>query len=182
MPDTKAKLRVLAWPSGASAEQNPYAEMTYEGFDRQTVEVVGFYPSMISLPQADVFHIHWPEGIFWGKGERFFPVAVAYAVNVLRTARAVKKRGGLVALTLHNLHPHEGLTGPRAVLFRQFQQALLAQTDLLVSLSSVALDLYRQQHPRAVDIPAVVIPHPHYRKAYPNARSRKACRESFGFA
>lgn len=182
MPDSPVKLRVLAWPNGASVDQNPYAEMTYVGFDRDRAEVDGFYPSMVSLPRADVFHIHWPEGIFWGKGEHWLPVAVAYAINVLRTARAVRKRGGIVALTLHNLHPHEGLTGSRALLFRRFQKALLAQTNLLISLSGVALDLYRDQHPRAADIPAVVIPHPHYRKAYPNARSRSACRETFGFA
>ena len=45
-----------------------------------------------------------------------------------------------MALTLHNLHPHEGLSRPRQHLFDVFQRALLAQTDLLVSLSGVALD------------------------------------------
>ncbi len=181
MAESKVKLRVLAWPSGANIDQNPYAEMTYQGFDRRRVSVVNFYPSMLAVPDADIFHIHWPEGIFWGKGERWLPVAAGYALNVLRIARRVRSGGGLVALTLHNLHPHTGLSGMRRTLWRHFQQALLGQTDLLISLSGVALDIYRDQHPAAAAIPAVVIPHPHYRLAYPNASSREESRRAYGF-
>ena len=66
--DDSETLTVLAWPSGEVSELNPYVRLMYTAFEMPAAQVLAFTPFMRKVPAADIFHIHWPEGIFEGRG------------------------------------------------------------------------------------------------------------------
>lgn len=175
-----APLRVLGWPAGDTSGVNPYVDLMYSAFRPPEVELRPFHPTMRRVPKADVFHIQWPEAIFWeGRGHRS-PVAALNAWNVLRTARTVRARGGRVVLTLHNLEPHKALSSTQSVIWQRYRRALFTEVDHLVSLSHDAWVEFQKAHPTVAHLPAQVIPHPHYRSCYPPATPREQARAAFG--
>lgn len=161
-------IRVLGWPAGHPTDQNPYVRMMYSAFVRPDAQILAFSPLMPRIPAADIFHLQWPEGIFEGRGGSSLWLATAKAHRILRTAKRIRKRGGRVVLTAHNLHPHAALSGQKAKLWAWYHGELLKQTDLIVSLSQVALDDYIRAYPIADSIATTIVPHPHYRDEYPS--------------
>lgn len=160
-------IRVLAWPSGKINELNPYVRMMYSVFVKPDVKLIAFKPFMYKLPQADAIHIHWPEGIFEGRGGKFWTLAALKALMVLRAVDRVRRREGIAVLTIHNLDPHMPLSRREAYLWRWFFSRLLSRADLLISLTEDALGEFRKRHPIACGIPATIVPHPNYRSEYP---------------
>lgn len=173
-------LHVLAWPSGSPQELNPYVRLMYAAFMPPAAKIIAFRPLMRQVPAADVFHIHWPEGIFEGRGGGIAPVAALKAYRVLRVARQIRRAGGLVALTAHNATPHLSLAGWRRTLWERYHPWLLRETGLLIGLSQGSLATFREKNPAAAAIPGCVIPHPHYRTVYPPAPAPRVARETLG--
>jgi beta-1,4-mannosyltransferase len=164
-------IRVLAWPAGHPNDQNPYVRMMYSAFVAPEAEVLAFSPLMLRVPAADIFHLQWPEGIFEGRGGSSLWLVRAKAHRILRAAKQIRRDGGRVVITAHNLQPHAALSGPKAKLWVRFHSELLKQTDLIVSLSQAALDDYVRAHPAAREIATTIVPHPHYRDEYPPVTS-----------
>lgn len=176
----KRPLRVLAWPSGSRQELNPYVRLMYSAFVPPAAILMAFRPLQLRVPAADVFHVHWPEGIFNGKMGGIAPLVVLKAARVLMTARRIRRYTGLVALTAHNTMPHMQLAGWRRTLWQIYHSCLLRETGLLVGLSEGGLAAFRAMHPAAATIPTCVIPHPHYKTIYPTPPSRHAARQQLG--
>lgn len=174
------EIAILAWPSGAPGEENPYTRMIYSACRPPAARVIRFSPLMLRVPGADVFHLHWPEGIFEGRLGASRIGAHLKARRVLRTAALIRRRGGLVVLTAHNLEPHAKLDGWQRALYADFHRSLLATTDLLVGLSAISLAKYAVRYPEAAGISQAVVSHPHYRDSYPPAPSRVAARAALG--
>jgi hypothetical protein len=106
-------LKVLTWPEYRRDDLNPYVSLVYQAFREPRATVANLKLFGSPVPGADVFHIQWTEAIFWAHGRRL-TVAAAKAMAVLRAVRAVRRRGGRVALTLHNLKPHGAPTTARS--------------------------------------------------------------------
>ena len=158
-------LRVLAWPAGRADDLNPYVSLIHLAFVPPAASITAYAPSCAWRGEFDVFHIQWPEAIFEGRGGRRFGLAHMKALLLLHTADRVRARGGIVALTLHNLRPHARFNRWQQRLYRWFHERLLARTDLMIGLSAGTLAAYREAYP-AASAAATIIPHPSYRDAY----------------
>lgn len=177
--EDKKQIRVLAWPPGSPTDQNPYVNMMYSAFTPDKAKIIPFAPLMSRVPDADIFHIQWPESIFEGRGGDSLVLATAKAFRIIATAERLRARGGAVVLTAHNLHPHARMTPLMAMLWRKFHSALLNQLDLIIGLSQTSLRLFLEEHPKARNVETAIIAHPHYCDAYPRA-DRAAARKRFG--
>lgn len=177
--EEEKQLRILAWPPGSPSDQNPYVSMMYSAFTPDKAKIIPFTPLMSRIPDADIFHIQWPESIFEGRGGNSLILATAKAFRIIATAKRLRARGGSVVLTAHNLRPHARMTPLMAMLWRRFHSALLDQLDLIIGLSQTSLKLFLQMHPKARSVETSIIVHPHYCDAYPRA-DRAAARKRFG--
>jgi len=180
MPTKTSPLRMLAWPSGSQQELNPYVRLMYSAFVPPAAIVTAFQPLQLYIPPADVFHVHWPEGIFNGRMGGIAPFAALKALRVLMVSRRIRRHGGLVALTAHNATPHMHLTGWRRAVWQTYHSRLLRETGLLVGLSEGGLAAFRDMNPAAASIPGCVIPHPHYKTIYPVPPPRNVARHRLG--
>lgn len=175
-------ITVLGWPLGTPDDLNPYVRLMYRRFVPPDVALLAYRPLMRRVPEADLFHIQWAEGIFEGRGGTIPFVALAKALRVLATADAVRRRGGAVVLTAHNLMPHGTLSAWQRRLYAWYVDALLGRVDLIIALTARGLTLFRDHYPRAAPIAAEVIPHPHYRESYVSTISRPDARAAFRLA
>jgi glycosyltransferase involved in cell wall biosynthesis len=152
----------------------------YSSFVSPAAAVLRFRPLRLRVPAAQVFHLHWPEGIFNGKAGGIRALAILKAAQVVSTARRVRRSGGLVVLTTHNTIPHLRLTGWREALWQKYYPRLLHEVNMLIGLSKDSLETYRQANPSASAIPGHVIPHPHYKTTYPDPPAIHAARAQLG--
>ncbi len=160
-------LRILAWPAGDPSDLNPYVRRMYGAFRAPSASVTAFRPLMRRVPAADIFHIHWPEGIFEGSGSNNPAIVAAKAARVLNAARGIRRSGGKLVVTAHNVTPHRDLTGWRHRIWHAYHARLLGQIDHLIGLSAASLERYRAAHPAIAAVAGTIIPHPHYREDYP---------------
>ncbi|MEG8053697.1 hypothetical protein QP185_11235 [Sphingomonas aerolata] len=160
-------LRILAWPAGDPSDLNPYVRRMYGAFRAPAASVTAFRPLMRRIPAADIFHIHWPEGIFEGSGSNNPAIVAAKAARVLNAARGIRRSGGKLVVTAHNVTPHRDLTGWRHRVWHAYHARLLGQIDHLIGLSAASLERYRAAHPAIAAVAGTIIPHPHYREDYP---------------
>lgn len=180
--DSKTGLEVLAWPACGERDGNPYTALMYSALVPPHARVIDFKPLARAIATPDVFHIHWPEGIFAGRLGGHLPFAALKAWRVIRTARRTRRRGGVVALTIHNFEPHARLSPGQRSLWWTYRRKLLAEVNLLIGLSETGVERYRELNPGAGGIDACIIPHPHFRDSYPVPPSRASARERLGIA
>jgi beta-1,4-mannosyltransferase len=160
-------IRVLAWPEGRDDDLNPYVRRMYGAFVPPAASILAFRPLMRRVPDADILHIHWPEGIFEGAGGDRRLIVALKALRVLGVAKRIRQRGGKVVVTAHNAAPHRALTGWRRMIWQSYHARLLQQVDHIIGLSADSLDSYRAANPIIEAVPSTIIAHPHYRKDYP---------------
>lgn len=172
-------MKILAWPRGSTDDLNPYVKLIYSEFSSPLTTLENFKPLVFQKNIPNIFHIHWPEAIFWLPRRRFSIFPFLAALNVLLVGLRVRLNGGLVALTLHNLTPHEKLSPLDRIIWIIYKNILLAETNLMVSLSQDALNLYELKNPSARKINSIIIEHPHYRTCYPSPKSQAISREFF---
>lgn len=173
-------LNVLAWPAPTPYDVNPYLNLIYCAFVPPRARLLRFTPLMRHLPKADVFQIHWPEGIFKGRASRFPGVARLKAWRVLRTIDYIRSQGGLAVLTLHNSKPHARLSPTKQKLYDRFMASLAGRTDLFVALTNESLRHFQAGRASADRAAAIVIQHPHYRDVYPKPCDQAEARPQFG--
>ncbi|RYF36113.1 MAG: hypothetical protein EOO38_28140, partial [Cytophagaceae bacterium] len=173
-------IRVLAWPIGSAHDLNPYVTLMYSWFVPPAATLIAYRPLMRHVPEADVFHVQWPEGIFEGKGGKIQLVAMAKAWRVISTADKIRRGGGRVVLTAHNLTPHAALPRWQKRLYDRYFLSLLKRVDLIVALTNEALTLFRATYPVIAKTAAEVVPHPHYRQCYTATLSGADARTRWG--
>ena len=173
---TSAKISVLAWPVGHRGDENPYVRLMYMSFKLPYVTLIAFKPLMRCIPKADVFHIHWPEGVFEGRIRAILLGVRLKSWRVLKAAEKTRRNGGIVVLTIHNIVPHRKINDRQSRFFEKFHERLLNRTDLMIGLSESSLVQFVKKHPAASSIRGQVIHHPHYRTAYPPAPDRNTAR------
>ncbi|MEL6167320.1 MAG: Stf0 family sulfotransferase [Pseudomonadota bacterium] len=160
--------RLVCFPK---SRDNPYQTLLYKAFPN-IADVDYLMPSRIlkdlqaTLRGAQVAHVHWEEGVFWGaKSEA---EAAARAALVLRCLDRFASRGGRIVWTVHNAEVRtcaECL--PHARDLRGF---LAARADAVHAHSKAGVNLAVGE----LGVPPdriILVPHPSYAGHYATAEA-----------
>jgi beta-1,4-mannosyltransferase len=166
-------LRVLMFPK---YDGNPYLQMLASSLERRHVRIDDFNFQRAFGERYDVVHVHWPDlhlhasslGRALAKHAR---LALLFAVLRWRKTRIV--------WTVHNLKPHERHHRLGEMLFPLWFPRLVTH---VISLTLHGLESAREMYPALRGKVSAVIPHGHYRGAYPSAPTRASCRDQLGLA
>jgi beta-1,4-mannosyltransferase len=159
-------MRVLAWPARANQNLNPYNALLYAALEQIGVRVLEWRGAFSDLEHVDVLHLHWPESPL----NLPDPSGIDLVLEAVRLARAQNVR---VVWTAHNLKAHAGI---HPLLERAFWTMFCALLDGVIGLSSHSCTALLEKHSSLKLVPITVIPHGHYRDAYPNTVSRGEAR------
>ena len=167
-------LRVLAWPSGEPARENPHIAGLYAGLRARGWTIEPFTRRRLVTGRHDIFHMHWPE---YAVARGSAVVAAWRALVLLAAMWVARRRGTRVVWMVHNLHPHEA-RHPR--LLRAYRTVVNRLVDATVNLSRAGADDVRATYPVLARRPAFVVPHAEYTGAYPPAPDRDEERARLG--
>jgi beta-1,4-mannosyltransferase len=155
-------MRVLAWPARANRNLNPYNALLYGVLEQVGVQVLEWTGNLTDLERVDVLHLHWPESPL----NLPDPSGINLVLEAIRLVRAQNMR---VVWTAHNLRAHAGM---HPKLEREFWTVFCASLDGVIALSEHSRAALLERHSSLERVPIIVIPHGHYRDAYPNTISR----------
>jgi beta-1,4-mannosyltransferase len=167
-------MRILAWP--ASVPDNPYNSLLYESLSALGAEVVPFSPMQLVRGRAAIWHLHWVEDMWNRPG---LVRAGLRAGAILMMLRIAHLRGMSIVWTVHNLHTHERFH-PR--LEQWFWRSFVRHLDGYLALAEVGRTMAQERFPMLRSLPGFVVPHGHYRGAYPTTIDREAARARLGIA
>ncbi len=156
-------MKVLGWPAFENKTGNPYTRLLYEAMEAAT----GVRVDNITLRRAltgsyDVWHVHWPDDFL---SYPSLATATAYVAAELLLFAWARARGARLVWTVHDLGPHES-RHPK--LERLFWRLFRPMVDGIVTLSRVAEKKTLARFPSLHRVPRAVVPHGHYRPAYPD--------------
>ena len=176
-------LRVLAWPGPSQSQSNPYTSLVYGEFEKAGLAISPYSIWTFHGSRADIFHIHWPEAILWGRLARHVPLTTELAARrVLNTMDVIRRNGGAVVWTAHNVSPHALSSQYHERVWERFFPEFRRKVDALIGLTSRSLDLICDAYPDLRQCSRFVVPHPHYRTVYPVQPSPADARAAIGLA
>ena len=152
---------------------NPYTRLLYEGVERHGVVVKDFSPARALRGGYDLWHVHWPEDFL------SYPsalMAAVYVVAELLLMALARCRGTRVVWTIHDLGPHDS---HHPWLEALFWPLFLPMVDGYITLSEHAREQAQKQFPILQTVPGAVVPHGHYRPAYPAPVSQAQARKEW---
>jgi len=164
-------VKVIAWPAGGG---NPYTSLLYKHLSTLGANVLDFSPVALLRSSNAIWHLHWPERML---NRRSGTAAGLRAAALLVLAFLARLRKTRLIWTVHNLCPHEY---DHPWVGRWFWPAFLRQLSGFIALSSVGKQLIEERHPHLKRIPGFIIPHGHYRGAYPDSVSQADARAELG--
>jgi beta-1,4-mannosyltransferase len=164
------KMRILAWPGFEVGEKNPYTSLLCQHIPSNQVHIDDCTLWRTLLGQYDILHVHWPE-VYVADRNPF--IAVIGSLGLLFIVCWCRMRGAKVIWTVHNLEAHHR-TRPRMEkrLMRLFTRVLSGY----IALTDHGRREVRRRFPSLESIPGFVIPHGHYRGAYPSSIGRAEAR------
>jgi glycosyltransferase involved in cell wall biosynthesis len=142
----------------------------YEAVEACGVSVQDFTPTRALRGGYDLWHLHWPDDFL------SYPspiTALVYVVAELVLMALARQRGTRVVWTIHDLGPHES---PHPWLERLFWPLFLPMVDGFITLSEHARQDALDRFPILRSVPGTVVPHGHYRPAYPDPMTKEAAR------
>ncbi len=165
-------LSVCAWP--ATLANNATHDMLYAELRALGVRVIPYVQPGVLKERFDVLHIHWPDTWLHYRSSIRAWMRTAVEFHVLHR---LKRRGVRIIWTVHNLRSHEQ-RHPRleARFWRRFPKLV----DGYIVLTRASQEPVLAQFPDLAGKPGFVIPHGHYRSAYPNLIGREAARAKLG--
>ena len=172
--DSDRPLRVLGWPGFSSENGNPYTRLLYEAMEAEAnVEVDGFTMLEPFQRRYDVWHVHWPEDFLSYPS----PLAAYFYITAELVLFAwARLRGTKLVWTVHDLGPHESYHPQLEALFWPL---FLPMVDGIISLSETARDEAHDRFPVLRSVPSAIVPHGHYRTAYPDPVPKAEARRRF---
>jgi glycosyltransferase involved in cell wall biosynthesis len=153
---------VESWPAFANRAANPYNSLLSDALTERGAVVREFEPGWRPTG-ADVVHLHWPETFL---NEPSALVAARRSAKLLVRLARERRRGSRVVWTAHNLSSHGAL---HPALEPVFWSLFTRLVDGWTTLSETARAAVVDRWPRLAAVPHAVIPHGHYRDAYPDA-------------
>jgi beta-1,4-mannosyltransferase len=169
-----ATIRVLAAPAFKMVHLNPYCGQLYSELVRLGVTVEEFTFWKAFSRRFDIVHLHWPEYYIAQKN----PLkALLGSVGLLLACAWSRCRGARVVWTVHNTLSHNQSHPLGERLFWQMFACLL---DGYICLTECGRRDAQELRPILRRLPSYVIPHGHYRGAYPCEIDPAAARSQFG--
>ena len=149
-------LVVGVWPG---ADPNAYVSRFVDSLKSSGIIVKDVdHPLRAVLQKIDLFHIHWPEKVFWGVGKVRGALS---AIGVLLGLVLLKSKGVKIVWCVHNLDPHD--RGPKFMaLWRPYIWMFTLLIDGFVTLSPSTVGLARRHLPGLANKPGTFIWHPEY--------------------
>ncbi len=167
-------MKILAWPAFQNKTGNPYTRLLYEAVQRYDVTVEDFSVGRALRGGYDLWHVHWPDDFLSYPS----PVtAVTYVVAELLMMGLARLRGTRIVWTIHDLGPHES---PHPWLESLFWPLFLPLIAGYVTLSDHAREAALERFPVFHSVPGAVVPHGHYRPAYPDPMPQAEARADWG--
>ena len=164
-------LRVLAAPAFKTSHLNPYCNLLYVEIQKLGVRVEEFDILRLLPGRFDIFHIHWPEYYI---SQKNFIKALLGSILLLWECVWSRWLGARVVWTVHNTFSHNR-THPWAE--RLFWRVFTRLVDGYICLTEQGRRDLQDLHPILRRAPGSVIPHGHYRDAYPHEVDRSSARE-----
>lgn len=163
-------LRVLGVPAFSNRELNPYNALLYQAMIRTGVVVDELTPRNLVGGRYDIVHVHWPEHLFSAPGggrTMFQAIAFIAVVSWLRW------RGTKMVWTVHNVVGHQR---SHRWLETRMWRWFVNRVDGYIALSHGGREAALTRYPTLACRPGFVIPHGHYRGAYPDTIDRDDAR------
>jgi glycosyltransferase involved in cell wall biosynthesis len=159
---TTEPLHVIMFPGSGNKDENRYIDVLVQSL-RTAGVVVESWDKHLSRQQGNIFHVHWPQVISDIRDREYQSLRGHWiAWQFFRTIARVKRRGGRIVWTVHDIVPHTvPLRGP-AFLEKLMRRFLLA-VDLAISLTFVGIEEIKEAIPSLATKPMCVARHPHYR-------------------
>lgn len=158
-------LRVIMFPGRGNANENRYIDILADGLRMLGVDVVDWNKEL-GWQSGDIFHVHWPEVIVHIRRRRWQLVRGWWIEQQFRwTLARIKRAGGRLVWTAHDLQPHDARLQADALLDRLFTD-FYAAVDGVFCLTESAFDPVRQEIPALRDTPFFIGRHPHYRTVF----------------
>jgi len=170
---TPKRPRVLMFPKHGD---NPYLRTLSDSLERRGARVDDFTFQRALESRYDVVHIHWPDLHLQA---RSLLRSLARHVRLAGLFIVLRARKTRIVWTIHNLKPHERHHRLAELLFPLWFPRLCTH---VIALTMHGLESARDMYPALRNKPAAVIPHGHYRGAYPSAPTRASCRDRLGLA
>lgn len=173
-------LRIVASPWLGGRASNTDTWLTHEPMLRLGTAVTEFSFYRPIPADTHILHLHWPKRILRGRLSRLHPLMSAVlARRMLAAADRVRRRGGFVVWTAHNIVPHEPVGQVRDAIWADYLPAFRERVDLVISLSGAAQSELVASYPDLAGRRITVIAPPHYRAARPAplrpAQAGEAC-------
>ncbi len=155
-------MRVIMYPAVGVQNENRYIDILVGALRSKGVEVIG-WSKHLSFQSGDVFHVHWPEIIPEIRDRKNNMLRGEWiALQFFSTIRRVKRQGGRIAWTVHDLAPHDAKLR-RSPFLEKFMARFMAQVDVALSLTQAGIAQIRTQLPALSHAQCFVTHHPHYR-------------------
>lgn len=164
----------MALPAYRNRAWNPYHAQLYEAVGRIGVRVDEVTVRRVLRARHDIVHLHWPEYLFDSPS---VVRAVAKGLAYLAIITRLRAAGTTVVWTVHNLAGHEQWH-PRwaAWMWQRFTR----RVDAYIALTAAGQEAAQERYPDLRSLPSFVIPHGHYREAYPREATRADARRLLG--
>ncbi len=162
-------LDVLSRPAFKNRPLNPYNARINEQLGGFGVRVFEYRPHRPLIEHYDVLHVHWPETTF----NHDVLSAAATTESLLLAMRVARAKGTKTVWTAHNLYAQEHRYPKWEA---HFWRRYIPQVDGVIALTEDGLERTRETFPGLDTRPGWVLPHPHYRGAYPDTISDEEAR------
>ena len=164
-------LRVLAWPAFRKRAANPYGALLAHELIALGVRVDDWTPWRALWRPGDLWHLHHPETVVY---RRTRAGAVLDTIAFLALLALARLRGSRILWTIHDLGSNDALH-PR--LEAWFWRAFIPRVDAIICLSKRSRTMAFERFPGLLGRPLHIVPHGHYRDAYPHTMTRAAARQ-----
>ena len=172
----RSSLRVIAAPAFKYAHQNPYCSQLYSELVRMGADVEDFSFLKALQKRFDIVHLHWPE--YYVAQENPWKAFLG-SIGLIAACVWSRWRGAKVVWTVHNILSHNRFRPRSERLFWSIFTRLL---DGYICLTASGQREIQRSRPALERLPGYVIPHGHYRNAYPREISGAAARSQLGLA
>jgi beta-1,4-mannosyltransferase len=169
-------MHVIARPAFKDAVKTPYTYFLYSFMKQLGVAVSEYSTRDVMLRRPDILHIHWPDSLLELQTAKRAMISARKFYTILFLAR---KRGVKLIWTVHDLVPHDFIYPE---IERPFWNWTINQMDGIIALTTKGLLMAQERYPSLRATPSFVIPHGHFRDAYPRIISREHARSSLGIA
>jgi glycosyltransferase involved in cell wall biosynthesis len=170
----RPSLRVIAAPAFKYAHLNPYSNQLCSELVRLGADVEDFSFLTILRKRFDIVHLHWPE--YYVAHTNPWKAFLG-STGLLAACAWSKWRGAKVVWTVHNILSHNRIRPQSERLFWGIFTRLL---DGYVCLTASGQKEILRLRPALQKLPGYVIPHGHYRNAYPRDIGGAEARSQLG--